>query len=286
MFSPLFLSIHDRHSSTKEAKPRFIKIQRSPSVDDEMLKDYSSIIKLQPPPYPRPFHQQSHQRQSLADQQSNRTNVGTTVASYLETFHPEHYYHQPLTPQNFSNNSNNNGIVSKQRIFFSQQLATPIISVDLSSSSQEEESEIHSNNSKVSEIKNDYLEKISTKFNNRRKSAPHTSESTPPKVTITGVTAIDPPELPTSFYLLRQSQESLVLKRQPRTISENPSERDRSPSYRTIIKFSKNREIIPDSDENYRTFPPIPHSELKPGESNIRSTPSVEVSVLKFIIIN
>uniref|UniRef100_A0AC35FAY4 Uncharacterized protein n=1 Tax=Panagrolaimus sp. PS1159 TaxID=55785 RepID=A0AC35FAY4_9BILA len=216
--------------------------------------------------------------------EGDRSKVGTTVASYLDTFHPEHY-HQTSTQNNAIQN---NGFVSKQRNFFSQQTATPISidSFSSSSSSAPEDSEESGNSfSNVKEKKNDYLEKLS-KVNNssRRKSAPHGSEavvSPAPKVTITGVTAIDPPlpsELPTSFYLLRQSQESLILKRKPRATSENPAERDRSPSYRTIIKFSKNREIIPDSSTSDR---PFPHSVLKPGEGIIHSTPFVEVSNAK-----
>uniref|UniRef100_A0A914QN84 Uncharacterized protein n=1 Tax=Panagrolaimus davidi TaxID=227884 RepID=A0A914QN84_9BILA len=233
---------------------------------------FKASIKAYPPP-PSSSNQQYKVEQ-------DRSKVGTTVASYLDTFHPEHY-HQTSTQNNLIQN---NGFVSKQRNFFSQQTATPI-SVDSSSSSSSsapEDSEESGNGfSNVKEKKNDYLEKLS-KVNNssRRKSAPHGSEVavSPPKVTITGVTAIDPPlpsELPTSFYLLRQSQESLVLKRKPRATSENSVERDRSPSYRTIIKFSENREIIPDSSASDR---PFPHSLLKPGEGIIHSTPFVEVS--------
>jgi hypothetical protein len=251
-------SIHERHSP----KARFIKIQRSPSAsaataanEKEMYRAASITLQT----YPSNIQQRHHN-------QNSQDRIGTTVASYLDTFHPEHHYqqHEEIAPDG---HYVPNGFVSKQRNFFTQQIATPAAisfesssSSASSSSSQEESSERTFSNAaagpisdkkKTSDIGKDYLQKISQINNSsRKKSASHNNSNNEPKVRVVGVTVADPPsnsELPTSFYLLRQSQENLVMKRKPRTSSENPPS-DRSPSYRTIIKFSKNREIIPDSD--------------------------------------
>ena len=151
--------------------------------------------------------------------------IGTTVASYLDSFRPPPPGTEKITP----------GIVAQKRELYNRGIPRPLKlnprQRSFSSQSSEESDEYGK-------------QKLS-----RRQSAPHQRK---PKVILSGISTTDletdktsslpTSDFPASFYLLKKSQESTPLKKVPEA-------KEHGPSYRTIIRFGKNREVVPDEGD-------------------------------------
>ncbi|KAE9548848.1 hypothetical protein FO519_007940 [Halicephalobus sp. NKZ332] len=177
-----------------------------------------------------------------------RSMIGTTVASYLDAFKLPPPGTEKITP----------GFVAQKREIYSREIARPM--------------RINPRQRSFSSNSGEDSDEHEKRKLSRRQSAPHQRK---PKITITGISTKDletdkssklpTSDLPASFYLLKKSQESAQVKK-------NTENKEYSPSYKTIIRFGKNREIIPDPEDDR----PMPQPVLKSGEVKLRSTTFVE----------